>query len=313
MAPAPEKAMLVFNVEQYAGISAELCKSAEMRLGHFEKRRFENQEIYIRLLTPVSGEDCGILASVAPPDDQMLFTLLLAHTLKKEGARRVTAILPYLAYARHDKNKPEESLAAAWLGAIMQASGLDEVITIDVHSERARRLFPIPVRSISPAGLFAEALRRCGLADATIVAPDEGAIGRSEAVLAALGRSERVPYFEKQRTAAGITHAELRGAAGSRVVLIDDMLDTGATLVSASEKLKQSGAREINVMVTHGLFTGARWRKLWELGVGRIFCTDSVPLPPGVDSTRMVRLPIVALLRTEILRTEITIPVSGLS
>lgn len=289
--------MWIFAQEMYRAMAAELSHSADVKLGCFEPRRFENREIYIRLLMPVNDEVCGILASVAPPDDQMLFTLLLAHTLKKESARKVTAILPYLAYARHDKNKPGESLAAAWLGAVMQASGIDDVITIDVHSERATQLFPIPVHSISPAEVFAAALGRCGLAEATILAPDEGAIGRSEAVLAALGRSDVVPYFEKHRTAAGITHAELFGKISSQVVMVDDILDTGATLVSACEKLNQAGVHDLTVMVTHGLFTGERWKKLWDLGVGRIFCTDSVPAPPGIDSTRILRLSIAPLIR----------------
>lgn len=292
--------MFIFAGEMYRAMGAELCTGTDAKLGCFQAKRFENQEIYIRLLTPVSGQECGILASVAPPDDQILFTLLLAHTLKKEGARQVNAILPYLAYARHDKNKPGESLAAAWLGAIMRASGFDEVITVDAHSEKARQLFPIPVQSVSPAAIFAAALSRYALTEATILAPDEGAIGRCEAVLVALGRKGAVPYFKKQRTAAGITHAELHGNVSSPVVIVDDILDTGATVVSACEKLNQAGVRDITVLVTHGLFTGSRWRQLWELGVVRIICTDSVPIPPGFDSSRIMRLSVVPQLRIEL-------------
>ena len=98
------------------------------------------------------------------------------------------------------------------------------MITVDVHSERAKRLFPIPMRSLSPATVFAEALNRHGLTEATIVAPDEGAIGRCEAVQKAAGiASGKIPYFEKQRTATGITHAGPIGQVGREAVIVDDI------------------------------------------------------------------------------------------
>jgi ribose-phosphate pyrophosphokinase len=291
--------MILFAFEAYQAMAAALAKSET--LGRFRVRRFENGELHVDLQTLVRNENCFVLGSISPPDEQLLSALLLAHTLKKEGARRVTALLPYLAYARDDKDKPGESLATAWAGALAQASGVDEVITIDVHSERAKRLFPIPVRSLSPAGVFAEALNECGLARATIIAPDEGAIGRCEAVQRATGLEPgKIPYFEKRRTATGITHAGPIGQVGREAVIVDDILDTGGTLQSACEKLVEAGVKEITIMVTHGLFTGERWKQLRRLGVKRIFCTDSVPLVAGACGDDIVRLSITPLLAKEL-------------
>jgi len=293
--------MILFAFEAYKTMAAALEKATGLMSGQFRAARFENGEWHVDLQTPVRNEDCFILGSIAPPDEQMLSALLLAHTLKKEGARQVTAILPYLAYARHDKDKPGESLATAWLGAVAKASGIDHVITIDVHSERGKKLFPIPVVSLSPAEVFAEALTRFGLTQATIVAPDEGAIGRCEAVKKAAGTAqETIPYFQKQRTATGILHSGLVGNVGHQVLIVDDILDTGGTLVSASEKLREAGVGEINIVVTHGLFTVDRWKDLWRLGVKRIFCTDSVPLFPDADRVKIEQLSVVPLLEREL-------------
>jgi ribose-phosphate pyrophosphokinase len=290
--------MILFAFEAYQAIGFAL---GNITLGRFRAARFENHELYIDVQTLVANECCLILGSIAPPDKQLLSAFLLAHTLRKEGARRVTAVLPYLAYARHDKNKPGQSLATAWAGALAGASGIDQVIAIDVHSERAKGLFPIPVRSLSPAEVFAEALNRYGLREATIVAPDEGALGRCQAVKTAAGLGDgRIAYFEKRRTEAGITHAGPIGEVGHRAVIVDDILDTGGTLVSACEKLSAAGVGDISIMVTHGLFTGDRWKKLWQLGVKRILCTDSVPLPPGLDGNGIVRLSIAPLLEKEV-------------
>ena len=262
--------------------------------GDFEVRRFANNELFISLRTPVRMDHCLILGSIAPPDERLLSLALLAHTLKKEGARKVTAFLPYLAYDRQDKEKPGESLAIAWVGSLLQAAGVDEVCTIDVHSERDKQLFPIPLLSTFPARIFANAIGEHHLIDATIVAPDNGAIPRCRSVNAALGRpTSDVPYLEKRRGEMGIRHTKMHGNAGPRAVIIDDILDTGATLISACDNLLQSGTSEIFIMVTHGLFTGSDWRKLWSLKVNRIFCMDTIP--PAKDVLEESRITIVSV------------------
>ncbi len=267
--------------------------------GVFELGRFENGELFATVVTPVRRAHCAIVGTIAPPDEQLLSVTLLSHTLRKEGAARIAAVLPYLGYSRQDKSKPGKSLATAWLGSILQASGISEVVTVDVHSERDKELFPIPVHSVFPAQVFARAIARHELADATLVAPDNGAIWRCQAVSEASGTSgASIAYFEKHRDEKGITHAGPFGKVGRRVLIVDDMIDTGGTLVSACEKLAQAGVQEIYIMVTHGLFTGEGWKKLWSLGVKRIFCTDTIP--PRTDIARDSRinvLSIVSLLR----------------
>ena len=266
-------------------------------MGEFRVGRFDNGEMFIQLDTPVAGEPCLVLGSIAPPEEQLFSTLLLAHTLRKEGAKQVTAVLPYLGYSRQDKNKPGESLAAAWTGAMAYASGVDRVITIDVHSPDDQRLFPIPLISISSATILGAALNRHQLSGATIIAPDEGAIPRCEAVREAAGlEPAAIPWFEKHRAETGIQHVRFTGDVGLEAVLVDDILDTGATLISACQRLLCAGVEDIQIMVTHGLFTGTEWERLWELGVSRIFCTDTIPRRAGINDARIVTLPAHALL-----------------
>jgi len=290
--------MILFASAEFGAVgSALLERVPQLRPGQYKAGRFDDGELRIDVETPVKGELCFVLGSIAPPDSRLTSTLLLAHTLRKEGALEVTGVLPYLAYSRQDKNKPRESLAAAWTGALMKASGFDRAITIDVHSAKDRQLFPIPLSSLSPAGIFAGALKRYGLAQTTIIAPDGGAIERCEAIRAAAGLSnEPIPYFEKRRTETGIVHSRFIGEVGVHAVLVDDILDTGATLISACQRLFCAGVEDIQIMITHGLFTGNEWQGLWELGVSRIFCTDTVPLPANVEPDRVVILPAIPLL-----------------
>lgn len=289
--------MVLFAFDAFGPMADRLRNLVpELKNGKFQLSRFENGEMHLDIHSPVREDECLILGSISPPDEQLLSTLLLASTLKKERARQVTAVLPYLAYARHDKDKPGQSMATAFAGSLFQASGCDRLITFDLHSERSRQLFPIPVVSLPAAGIFADAIREYGLCDSTLVAPDQGAVPRCEAIRAAAGMPpEPIPHFEKQRTETGIVHTGPIGRVGPRAVIVDDILDTGTTLVSAYGKLAGAGVQEIYIMVTHGVFSGERWKELSNIGIQRIYCTDSVPRPMAMNGvTTLSVVPVLA-------------------
>jgi ribose-phosphate pyrophosphokinase len=271
-------ARIVFALPAYSTLlPRELTDRSGIAVGACELARFSNGELYARIGDPVSDRQCGVLGSLAPPDEQTLSLLLLADTLRRERARRVVALLPYIGYARQDHADPGQSLGAAWVGSLLQAVGVERVFTIDVHSREAAACLPMPLDSLSPAPLFAQALTQRDMSDVTVVAPDEGARERCEALARATGSEIPTAYLRKRRDGGGVTHSELLGTVTRRIVIVDDILDTGRTLVSACTALRGAGAREITVLATHGLFTGERWRELPALGVGRIYTTDSVP------------------------------------
>jgi ribose-phosphate pyrophosphokinase len=291
----------LFSFVEFSHIGRFLGEVPGLRAGHFSLLRHRNHEWHADIQGPVSGEHCFVLGTIAPPDEQMVALLLLAHTLRKEGAARITGLLPYLAYAREDKSKPGQSLATAWAGALLKASALDEIWAVDVHSQHVRELFPLPLASLSPAAIFAECLAKSGLTEASFVAPDEGAVARCEAVRSALTKSAgEVAYFQKQRTASGITHHGLIGRVQRRAIIVDDVLDTGETLVSACQRLAEAGVEELYICVTHGLFTGERWRDLWSLPVKHLFCTDTVPACASLSDSRITTLPVGPLLRAQV-------------
>lgn len=124
---------------------------ADVREGRAVVGRFSNGELHASVEATIATQDCTLLGSVAPPDEDLLATLLLAHTLVKEGVRSLAALLPYRGYARHDKRGPGRSLGTEWLGRLLHAAGVQEVVTVDVHSRHVHDLFPIPVRSLATA------------------------------------------------------------------------------------------------------------------------------------------------------------------
>lgn len=289
--------MILFAGPAFAPMTRKLSTEASLCLGEASLARYPNGELHASLSTRVAGEACLLLGTLAPPDEHLLSYLLLSHTLQKEGARTVTALLPYLAYTRHDRSEEGKSLATALVGSLLQASGIAKVITVDVHSPAAQELFPIPLVSLSPARLFAQEIKQLALLQATLVAPDEGARDRCQAVARAAGMSEEITVFQKERTAAGVVHQGISGPVGPHAVIVDDILDTGGTLVSCCEQLCQRGVQTITILVTHGQFTGTLWQHLWSLRIQRIICTDTIPQPPDRCSPQMKVLSVLPVLR----------------
>lgn len=265
--------------------------------------RFANGELVIRLPQPVAGRSCILVGSATPPETRLATLLLAADTLKRDGAAHLTAVLPYLAYARQDRREPGVSLACAWLGELLHASGVDALVTVDIHSDAAAQLLGMPVTSLSPARLLASTLDADDTT--TVVAPDRGARARAAELAGALRCGPDVAWVEKRRTPDGVAHTALHGELGAHAVVVDDILDTGATLVSCCRELRRRGVATIDIAVTHGLFTGERWREL--LGLARtIHVTDTVPEARAHSSSRVLVhrvAPLLALPSTALRRT----------
>lgn len=256
--------------------------------------RFPNGELHVEVPCPVDGRCCVVVGSISPPAGNLERVTLVAHALRRAGARRVTALLPYLAYARQDRAARTQSLGLAWVGELLRASGVDAVVCVDVHSDTAEAVLGLPSASLSPAGILAGALPRSWREGVTFVAPDEGAIERCGRVAEASGSGAEIVWARKRRTWTGVEPLGLVGTPERRALIVDDILDTGGTLVSCARQLRQAGVEEIGIVATHALFTGDDWRVLLREGVRRLWITDTVLSRRRPPQARIV--PIAPLL-----------------
>lgn len=292
--------MILFALPLYRNVGQELGRTIPgLEFGESTIKRFSNAEIYIETSWNVKGERCLILGSIAPPDEQLLAVSLLSHTLKRREAKEVVGLFPYLGYARQDKAKTDQSLTLAWAGQVLKASGLDRIITIDVHSPLADYLIPIPVTSYLATELFIETITNLhhpiGL---TLIAPDQGADNRVHAIATAIGSDIPVVTFNKERTDKSLVHAAPQKPILTKsVVIIDDILDTGGTLLSCINHLKASGVDSVVIAITHGLFTGNEWRKLFDVGVNHIYVTDSTPEAMRNRTNQVCKISAIPLLQ----------------
>jgi ribose-phosphate pyrophosphokinase len=272
--------MILFTFERHAYLAPSILNLPGNIEGGFSISRFPNGELSVRLETSVTNKACIVLGNITPDDETLLAFALLCDTLDRHGSYSVVACIPYLGYARQDTFKKGESLAAAWVGRLLDASGIRSIVTIEPHSPQVQELFPMPAVALSAVkDLVRECAGHLG-PEVTVVAPDSGAVPRAEAFASAAGILRPVVRFEKTRSHEGVTVSGPSGPVGPKAVIVDDMIDTGRTLLAVVRKMREHGVEDIIIAVTHGLFTGAGWQELWQMGVRHIWCTDSVPQTP---------------------------------
>ncbi len=243
-------------------------------------RVFPDGESYIRLEGNVQGEHVAIVQTTSAPQDTRLMQLVfLASAAKRNGAAKVTAIVPYMAYARQDKIFLQgETISIEAIAAMLKAAGIDQLITVNVHSEPALKLFMFPAKTISAIPLLAEYFVKKGIKKAFALSPDKGAMYIAQQAQTVLGGE--VGHLQKQRDRyTGQTTQTAQGldVKGKSVIIFDDIISTGGTIVGAAKILKEQGAAHVYTACVHGLLIGDAEKRILNAGVEEIVATDSVP------------------------------------
>jgi len=244
-------------------------------------KTFPDGESYIRLDGEVKKEEVFIVQTTSPPQDSRLVQLaLMIDAAKRNGARKVTAIVPYLAYARQDKTFLQgEDVSIETVANMLGAVGVDSLITVNVHQEKVLERSPFPARSLSAIPLLAEYFKRKGFEKAFVLAPDEGALHIVEEAKKILG--DECGYLEKHRDRyTGTITAEKKekfDVKGRTVIIFDDIISTGGTIVAAAKIMRELSAREVYAACVHPLLIGDAEKRILEAGVEEIVGTDSVP------------------------------------
>lgn len=284
-----QPAGLLFALEGSRGYGQRLAARLEWPLSAHEEREFEDGEHKTRPLVDVNRRDVFVLHSLyagngASPNDKLCRMLFFIGALKDAGAARVTAVAPYLCYARKDqRSQPLDPITTKYVARMFEACGADAIVTFDVHNRAAfENAYRIPTLNIEAMPIVAEHFAtRLGGRKLAVVSPDIGGAKRAErlrrALAAATGEEPTSGFVDKQR-AAGVVSGDIfvGDVAGRAVILYDDLISTGTTLCRAAAKCREAGASGVFAAATHGVFTGDATDRLAAGGFDAIVVGDTV-------------------------------------
>lgn len=247
-------------------------------IGRYKSSVFADRERGYLIQEKVTGQSVAIIASVLPAPESLFDLLALHRLLLENGAAEIALIVPYLGYARQDRpGKKGEASVGVMVTELLRQTKASKLIVCDIHSERIRKALGPSVIELSALPLFAAAVAK--RPPEVIVAPDAGSVPRARRFAELLAPCPEVALIDKVRPRPNVALAKrLRGnVRGKKVLIIDDMIDTGGTLVEAVKLVVENGAATIRIAATHGIFSGEARERLSHLPVGEILVTNTLP------------------------------------
>ena len=260
-------------------LSQKISKFLKNRLVNSNIRKFADGEIYIEINENIRGNSIFLIQSVSSPANDNLMELLLSiDALKRSSAKNITAVIPYFGYARQDRKVvPRTSISAKLVSNLIAKAGADRVVTVDLHSGQIQGFFDIPVDNLFATPIFASHIKKKLKKNNIIcVAPDVGGTARARA----LGKLLNVDLaiVDKRRPAPG--KSEVMNVIGNvknkTCILVDDIIDSGGTIVNAASELKKRGAKDVHVYVTHGVLSGNAVEKIKKSSIKNLVVTDTI-------------------------------------
>jgi ribose-phosphate pyrophosphokinase len=293
----------IFSGSSNAKLAERITKYLKTELGEVELRRFSDGEIWVKYKENIRGLDIFIIQSTNPPAENLMELLIMIDAAKRASARRITAVIPYFGYARQDrKDQPRVSITAKLVANLITISGADRVITMDLHAAQIQGFFDIPFDHLYASPIFTR-LFNGHTNNLVVVSPDIGGIKLARSYAKRLHAN--LVVIDKRRPKPN--HAEVMNVIGDvtnkNVLIVDDMIDTGGTFVSAIEALKSNGASKIYGVVTHPVFSDNAYSKIENSQIEKLYISDTIYFdetrnPKKIFSRTASKIFAEAILRT---------------
>ena len=260
-------------------LSVKISKFLKNKLINSSIKKFSDGEIYIEIHENIRGNSIFIIQSISSPaNDNLMELLLCIDALKRSSAKNITAVVPYFGYARQDRKVvPRTSISAKMVSNLITKAGADRVVTLDLHSGQIQGFFDIPVDNLFATPIFARHIKKKIKTNNLIcVAPDVGGTARARA----LGKMLNIglAIVDKRRAAPG--KSEVMNVIGDvnnkTCIIVDDIIDSGGTIVNAAKVLKKNGAKNVHVYVSHGVLSGNAVEKIKKSNIKNLVITDTI-------------------------------------
>ena len=309
------KDIKVFAGNSNKPLAEAICKELNISLGNSEVGRFADGESFVSIYETVRGSDVFLVQSTCTPvNDNLMELLVMIDAMKRASAGRITAVIPYFGYARQDrKAKPRDPISAKLVANMLTAAGADRVLTMDLHANQIQGFFDIPVDNLfgSPrfVDYFMEKYKDCH-EEAMVVSPDVGSVARARTFAQKLDMPMAIVDKRRQKANSSEVMNIIGDVKDKRVILLDDMVDTGGSLCHAAKALMEiGGAKSVTACASHGVLSGPAIQRINDSCLEEVVFLDTIPARPGVDCPKIKYLPVAPMFAEAIERIyrEVTI------
>ncbi len=297
-------------------LAQEIANGLNLSLTKAVVRRFADMEVFVEIQENVRGSDVFIIQSTSfPANDHLMELLIITDALRRASARRITAVIPYFGYARQDRKVGSRAPISAKLVAnLITRAGVDRVMTLDLHAAQIQGFFDIPVDNLFASPVMVRDIReRFDLANVMVVSPDVGGVVRARGLAKRI--NPPLAIIDKRRERAGESEVMnvIGEVAGYTCILIDDIVDSGGTLVNAADALIANGAKEVYAYISHGVLSGGAAARIASSKLKELVITDSILPTEAVNKAANIRtLSIATLIAEAVNRTASEESVSSL-
>ncbi|AWK61478.1 ribose-phosphate pyrophosphokinase [Helicobacter cinaedi] len=270
----------IFSGSAHTLFSNELAEYLDISLSKATINRFSDGEINIQIGESVRGKDIFIIQpTCAPTNDNLMELLIMTDALKRSGANSINAVIPYFGYARQDrKAAPRVPISAKLVANLIEQSGIDRMITMDLHAGQIQGFFDIPVDNLYGSIVFADYLRQKPFKNPIIASPDIGGVARARYFADRMGMDLVIVDKKRERANESEVMNIIGDVSGKDVILVDDMIDTAGTMCKAADVLKSRGANSVMALGTHPVLSGPAIERIAKSSLDEVVVTNSIPL-----------------------------------
>lgn len=275
---AEKNSFLVFSGTNSKYLAEKICASLGVKLGEMQTTRFSDGEFAVSYEESIRGRDVFLVQSTFPNSDNLMELLLMIDAAKRASARQVVAVIPYFGWARQDrKDRPRVSIGAKLVANLLEAAGIDRLMTMDLHADQIQGFFDVPVDHLYASGVILPYLQSLKLKDMVIASPDVGGSKRANAYAKYFG----CPLVLCNKTRARANVVETMQIIGDvkdkNVIVVDDIVDTAGTIAKAADVMKQAGAKSVRACASHCVMSGPASERVQDSAIEEIVFTDSIP------------------------------------
>ncbi len=287
MSPYGDDRLKVFCGNANKDLAAKICKHIGVKPGAIEVGKFSNGEIRVIIDEHVRGSDVFVVQPTSDPvNDNLMELLIIIDALRRASASRITAVMPFYGYARQDrKTRGREPITAKLVANLLVEAGVDRILTMDLHAGQIQGFFDIPLDHLTAVPLLSDFFTKQTLGDVVLVSPDAGGIARVRNMAARLGGAP-VAFIDKRRPEPGVAEVMniVGRVKGKDAILLDDMIDTGGSIVEAAKALRRRGASSVMACATHPVLSGNAPANIRGAGLDRLVVTDTIPIDESMKS-----------------------------